>query len=544
MTRDFPYPFPERFRSRLMLHYRTRISGTEVRKKLPFRVLLLGNLTGADAHAEPKNTQGQPVDPKAVLTAQPLDARPVHSYRFGKTGARVDDFMGQLLPYARLPKELVTVLPGSLKAPQLKGPAPSGDQGLVKLSGNARFVSTTTENGLCEVQGTVKLAADVEVDVTHLPMTVEVDLRGGGLVRGALTGQLSDEPIGVVAGVVRPGKGTLTLDRGADGSIVATLTAPPLSASDRRARIAKDADAVALDAAEHEAAATRLTTKVNALAAPTVPDTVPDTLKAILQKASDNIAAFLTDAKAAVAAYTTAAANTKTASASVDTRRDAVPAAGAADFGDKADKAEGGVRQARVVLDAAEKAGGAAGDAAGTAGSVVEEVNAAIASATTKLGTLGTVADASDQINLLAEVSNEVAAATARIPSAGTSIAKNKTDAETARDSVDMSKFEADADASKAAAGGDVPALAERVLPFDSLSSFTPDEVVANVPELSRLRVVRDLLLSLQADLRNSPELRDVLLKALKTQKAELEALQKDLAADYADLVIKRHPTP
>src|SRR5262245_51719201 len=173
-----------------MLHYRTRISGTEVQKKLPFRVLVLGNFTGLDAHAEPKNTQGAPEDREAVTTVPGLPARPVRSFRYGKSGERVDDFMAELLPYMKLPDGLKTILPGRLLSPKLEGNEPknvkAGDKVKVKLSGQAEFVSTKAENGLCDVRGQVLLTAEIDIDPNTLPLSLEVTLGGGGKARGAL----------------------------------------------------------------------------------------------------------------------------------------------------------------------------------------------------------------------------------------------------------------------------------------------------------------------------------------------------------------------
>lgn len=51
-------------------------------------------------------------------------------------------------------------------------------------------------------------------------------------------------------------------------------------------------------------------------------------------------------------------------------------------------------------------------------------------------------------------------------------------------------------------------AKAERTIPFPAIEAFTPDAVIASIPEVHRLRVIKQLLLDLQSGLRNRPELR------------------------------------
>lgn len=318
MSKQFPYPFPERFRSRLMLHYRTRISGTEVQKKLPFRVLVLGNLRGAAAHGE--DLEGKPTR-DGVLTARPLPDREIRSFRFGKAGARVDDFMAELMPYVVLSKELTTTLKGQLKGLTLTGKKPAatkqGETAKVKLSGSAEFLSTEANNGLCDVRAHVRITAEAEIDTNDLTKEQSLKLTCRGLARGHLTVPAREEPIGVVVGVVQPVtvKATFKGSEKTDGEIEAVIT-------------------------------------------------------------------------------------------------------------------------------------------------------------------------------------------------------------------------------------GDIDATAQRVLPFDSVDGFNPDEVVANVPELQRLRVIRELLSVLRSEIRNVPELRDELKKVLTTKPDDLKALAKELKQPYAQLAITLEKTP
>lgn len=527
-----------------MLHYRTRISGTEVQKKLPFRVLVLGDFTGLDAHAEPKNVNGAPEDREAVTTVPALAARTVRSFRFGKSGERVDDFMAELLPYMKLPDGLKTILPGRLLSPKLEGSEPKnakpGEKAKIKLSGQAVFASTKDENGLCDVHGHVALSAEVDVDPNTLPTSLEVTLGGGGKARGALTIATKDEPIGVVAGVVRLGKATLSLSRSEEkeGVLVATVTPPPMSDGERRARIESDANAISSKAHELDTDAARQEAKLGKLSAPAVPDGVPDQVKTILQSAVTDLQAILDAAKATVTSYKNASGKGVEVSGKVDGRADAVT--GAADFKDAAGKAEGGVRQARVVLGAVETAGTAARAAVDASKSVVDSVNAAFLEIKSQTAALDGKS-ASEQIAVLADVGKKTAAATGRIPGASASVEKSKQNAASAEATATTgaANFDAEADKAVATSGADVPAQAERVLPFDSVSAFSPDEVVSNIPELSRLRVIRELLLALQSELRNVPELRDAVRTILRDNRTDLEALRSDLQTDYAQLAIE-----
>jgi len=70
---------------------------------------------------------------------------------------------------------------------------------------------------------------------------------------------------------------------------------------------------------------------------------------------------------------------------------------------------------------------------------------------------------------------------------------------------------------------------ADRTIPFPSLDAFSPDYVAANVPEIRRILVIKQLLLELQADLRNLPELRKALKAVLPNLDDSPEEAQKKL---------------
>lgn len=63
-------------------------------------------------------------------------------------------------------------------------------------------------------------------------------------------------------------------------------------------------------------------------------------------------------------------------------------------------------------------------------------------------------------------------------------------------------------------------AHAVRTIPFQSLEAFSPDQVAANIPELHRLRVLRDLVLELQSTVKNNRELQKAIRNALKSENA------------------------
>ena len=73
-----------------------------------------------------------------------------------------------------------------------------------------------------------------------------------------------------------------------------------------------------------------------------------------------------------------------------------------------------------------------------------------------------------------------------------------------------------------------LPASAERSVPFPSISAFSPDAIAEAIPELRRLKVIKQLLTELQSGLRNRPELRKLvktLLPAYGTPTAEAQKM-------------------
>lgn len=75
-----------------------------------------------------------------------------------------------------------------------------------------------------------------------------------------------------------------------------------------------------------------------------------------------------------------------------------------------------------------------------------------------------------------------------------------------------------------------IAVAAERTVPFPSIESFSPDAIAATIPELHRLQVIKQLLLDLQAGLRNRPELRKLLKTLLPAYGSSAEEAGKKLA--------------
>ncbi|MDC0746032.1 type VI secretion system contractile sheath small subunit [Polyangium mundeleinium] len=78
---------------------------------------------------------------------------------------------------------------------------------------------------------------------------------------------------------------------------------------------------------------------------------------------------------------------------------------------------------------------------------------------------------------------------------------------------------------------------AERTVPFASMKDFTPDAVASSIPELQRLRVIKLMMLELQSMLRNRPELRAQMKRALASPDG-LKELQKWAKDNYKVLEI------
>lgn len=532
MSNQFPYPFPERFRSRLMLRYRTRISGTEAQKKLPFRLLVLGNFTGDHAHAE-----GEYANRVSHLPS--LYDRPIRSYVFGVLGARVDKFMGELLPYVKLEPWLATDLPGTITNLQLTGalPASKAPEGApesvqVKLSGSASFASTEDQNGLCKVAGKLSFGAQVELVADSLPTMIDAGLGGGGKVRGLFTIPARDEPVGVVAGVVETvGKGERAFrtrlyvqkSEQDDTKVVAT----PITMDQWAGLVPDEQKGFAVDAAAAVDRATQQVTDAGAQKTATDAlsiDALPDAVKTALGATTLQDAKDAADASVKAAAAAKGAADTaKTATDASATKVTALDGKSGADLDKAAADAEAALQKARDLIDFAKSAGGAAKDAASAAKAAHDALAALIAK-----GQNATAADATDART---QVRKDVAT-------------RAQASAEGVKTSSDALNAAPLSPIPPVVPNGKILLNAERVLPFDSIASFNPDTIASNIPELNRLGIISELLGSLKSELRNVPALRDTMRAALENDTSGLLALQAALQPGYQQLAIVKPAAP
>lgn len=70
----------------------------------------------------------------------------------------------------------------------------------------------------------------------------------------------------------------------------------------------------------------------------------------------------------------------------------------------------------------------------------------------------------------------------------------------------------------------------ERTVPFPSIDAFSPDAITAAIPELRRLQVIKQLVVDLQAGLRNRPELRKLVKTLLPAYGASASEADTKLA--------------
>ncbi len=167
------------FKSRLTISYRTNITGTVTQERLPFRLLVLGNFSGDQAHAS------------GLLPD--LEHRKVYSIRRGMTA---NHFISEIVPTmpvpTRLPK-LQTYLPGTVAATlklqvTREQRAKNGTVELRIKAGEGTFTSTAADNGVCDVQGQVIVRGTVRATVTDGTVEAqEANLEIMSLVRGDLT---------------------------------------------------------------------------------------------------------------------------------------------------------------------------------------------------------------------------------------------------------------------------------------------------------------------------------------------------------------------
>jgi type VI secretion system protein ImpC len=236
LSKYFPFPFPEKFRSRLMLHYRTNITGTPVPVQLPFRVLVLGKLT-----CETARKQG-------LIPA--FEARRVRSIRFGTVGAKVDDLMADLQPWMKLPSsvsgKLGSKFEGALSVTfegEIPGDLADDTPITVELeSVEGSFQSKPENNGFTTLEGRkIRARARLQIKQSAGALAADGDLTFDSIV-GVAKGDVHDDlqrRTGVVVGLVSSStavakdKVTLTKDDSGSG-------APPKKGFKRIKVVVKD----------------------------------------------------------------------------------------------------------------------------------------------------------------------------------------------------------------------------------------------------------------------------------------------------------------
>lgn len=174
-------PIEDRYRSRLMLTYRTDINGTPVPQKLPFRLLVLGQFTN-------KLTR----EMKAVPD---LEHRPIHSIDRSKGQGKIDDFMAVLQPWIEFPNDLKanTSIWGKVTLVELNAElngAPGSDEIKARVTGIATF-----QNKGFIVDG-------VEFTSNRLFVSADVKVRNGQavdeFVELKLNGQMAGSTVDVI----------------------------------------------------------------------------------------------------------------------------------------------------------------------------------------------------------------------------------------------------------------------------------------------------------------------------------------------------------
>lgn len=212
-------PIVSKYRSRLMLSYRTNISGTPLTERIPFRVLVLGQFTGLTAR-------------KSGLTPV-IAERKIRSIRLGQVGTSVDDYMREMKPWMRVPGGLRPLLEASV--PGSVSFATRDDDGAYRSTltvivtdadkdgpitaevvGTAQFVSTMADNNQANIEADdFKVSGEISLEKAEdgsLAPSGPVEL----MISGAATKGLVDrfnQPAGVLA-IIGDGE-RLRLDPGA-----------------------------------------------------------------------------------------------------------------------------------------------------------------------------------------------------------------------------------------------------------------------------------------------------------------------------------------
>ena len=179
------------FKSRLTISYRTNISGTVQQESLPYRLLVLGEFSGKAMRAD--------------KLLPDLANRQVKSIKRGTT---VNDHLTETMPIWRIPaspalKSLRSSIPGKVSFTAVYCDVPLGaiernESGSFPIFGTAKFTSSISENGLCDMEGELRVSGLLAVTVTGGIVTAQtVDVT----VSGALSSHYADPATGKTAGV-------------------------------------------------------------------------------------------------------------------------------------------------------------------------------------------------------------------------------------------------------------------------------------------------------------------------------------------------------
>jgi predicted component of type VI protein secretion system len=178
------------FKSRLTITYRTNISGTMQQESLPYRLLVLGEFSGKAMRAD--------------RLLPDLAEREVKSIKRGTT---VNDHLRETMPIWRIPanlKALQSAVPGNVTFSAVTCDVPIGaiernEAGKFALSGTATFTSTLNDNGLCDMEGLLRIGGTMSATIKGGVVTADgADI----IVSGALANQYADPATGKTAGVV------------------------------------------------------------------------------------------------------------------------------------------------------------------------------------------------------------------------------------------------------------------------------------------------------------------------------------------------------
>jgi len=210
-------------RSRLNITYRTKIEGTPKKVKLPMRLLVLGDFTGA--------------------SDETLDERDVHSIL---PGMELKSFMHELNVTApiepkALQQSLTGRLTGRITAKFKKQPDKGATTADLIISGTGVVSGSRNDNGLGDFEGPVKISGKLEgvaltkgvPTVTTATLMVTGKVRGD-LEKGGVTGTVTGKYALAVAAGPAPTDLDLALDNEVSGDVSVALTIPLFELADAK----------------------------------------------------------------------------------------------------------------------------------------------------------------------------------------------------------------------------------------------------------------------------------------------------------------------